>query len=955
MRPIGLLKKKALPSNLFSPRSPLSLNDDIALHAAFIHNAILVYPYQNTTRREHHGIAHVARVAFYIPLLNTFYNQYLDTNLSDEDIKLLQLAGLFHDAGREGDGEDLWDNDSAALLYYYLTITLKLPHEKAVIFSEAIANKDYAPSKTYHHLIINNGKVSWDSKITVKEKTIAQSILHDADCFDIIRARHHFDKNYLDFYKMVAKKDIIAHDEMLRFSIEVKQLINLMNSSKNANTEFCFGIIYRLISSISEFPLFQKCYGAEKFSRDIKLSITAHKLLLPFIDSKMEPHVTSLLGNIEFPLELSLIKAFTNRYRLDGQEALFNFLVSTQFKTIKEIIEVEKQSLKKTLGRLFKTILNAENNWPDVAKSLLNLASHRPELRIKGDRKKFTPRLWGSCYIAFPTNKTEKIKFRETLTSEYAVKKLDYTRPQSMSNSNPAINYNPAPFQGISPQPNEPLVGISLSPADCHITRIMMYDPGKATYFRGYDADTIEAAEKYATDNFFNDLSHIQLHAQVNLVKQSNEVIAGYHWNSNGSSHITIFKRNHLESNLLAQLRALDLYHRFGKAFSIPISFYPDYHLYDKEEQDADIHSAKDSSLRHYLLAMDFLNGDQIIFSEQINVLRKVNNLLKKINPEKANSFSISLEDFMREKTKQFCSIKTSDPLFSWVKSKELSDLVEHARHNTLTDEAFMHLTFLWRCQSNPEKSNWENTLNQNDIESMLILSNEDVYATSQPKIPTLTHSFSDLVATLSQISEKKTQLISFIVRNKISAIKTVSDAFELAKYLAEKSISLSPSKTFNLNQNLNDNLIYIFNCFNFKELIEIVTRLDTLKEFINTLQFISLKNRTLLCRASVISNFIADKTIHNRNDLAERYKNRSESNTQEYEEIISRLCHTKKILTLVSSCDDSLISGIQFSRETFALIRETLSEGLIAAETLYRNAIEEEYITDSAAIKIVP
>lgn len=219
MRPIGLLKKKALPSNLFSPQRPLSLNDDIALHAALIHNAILVYPYQNTTGREHHGIAHVARVAFYIPLLNTFYNQYLDTNLSDEDIKLLQLAGLFHDAGREGDGEDLWDNDSAALLYYYVTITLKLTHEKAIIFSEAIANKDYMPGKTYHHLIINDGKISWDSKITVKEKTIAQSILHDADCFDIIRVRHHFDKNYLDFYKMIAKKILLRMTKCFDFQL----------------------------------------------------------------------------------------------------------------------------------------------------------------------------------------------------------------------------------------------------------------------------------------------------------------------------------------------------------------------------------------------------------------------------------------------------------------------------------------------------------------------------------------------------------------------------------------------------------------------------------------------------------------------------------------------------------------------------------------------------------------
>ena len=169
MRINRLLRKKRLHDNLFFPLHPLSMNDDISKHAAFLYRGIFKRPYRNHSKdREFHGIAHASNVAIYISLLITLYSKYSECDLTNEDKKLLQLAALFHDAGREGDGKDLWDKDSAELLYHYLTTTLKVSHEKAVVFSEAIANKDYEPGNIYYHLVIEEGEISWKDEIAQK-------------------------------------------------------------------------------------------------------------------------------------------------------------------------------------------------------------------------------------------------------------------------------------------------------------------------------------------------------------------------------------------------------------------------------------------------------------------------------------------------------------------------------------------------------------------------------------------------------------------------------------------------------------------------------------------------------------------------------------------------------------------------------------------------------------------
>jgi len=54
--------------------------------------------------REIHGIQHVSRAALYIPVLANLYRRYDDPEalkLTDEDIKFIQIAALFHDSMRQ--------------------------------------------------------------------------------------------------------------------------------------------------------------------------------------------------------------------------------------------------------------------------------------------------------------------------------------------------------------------------------------------------------------------------------------------------------------------------------------------------------------------------------------------------------------------------------------------------------------------------------------------------------------------------------------------------------------------------------------------------------------------------------------------------------------------------------------------------------------------------------------
>lgn len=221
-----------------------SLDAPVESHAKFCFRAIYSIPYPSSPgsekiTRPHHGIAHVSRAAAYIPILANFYRRHHhpDTHsLTPDDIHLVQIAALFHDAARLNDDKDEWDNESTLMCFYYL-MKIGCSEDKAKEIAEVIANKDYEPGKIYHNLLkIGDDEYGWEYEHSCTQpKSILQKLLHDADCLDIIRARPHFEANYLDLYHDIAKENAHAFEEMAILITQVRSLICAGGDQYNEN------------------------------------------------------------------------------------------------------------------------------------------------------------------------------------------------------------------------------------------------------------------------------------------------------------------------------------------------------------------------------------------------------------------------------------------------------------------------------------------------------------------------------------------------------------------------------------------------------------------------------------------------------------------------------------------------------------------------------------------------
>jgi hypothetical protein len=232
----NLLKRKNLKSNLFASSHEIKWSDDIADHVTWAFNNIYSVRYPHTHEEWHkinryfHGIQHVTRAALHVPVFINLYRKHGDADalkLTDDDVKLLQLAAVFHDSAREGEGVDKWDHESGMFLYTYLTQTLRVPKDKAKLISEAIANKDISEDGYFEIIENKKEELSWQWNKTKKDlaKNIYQKIVHDADCLEVIRARDVYNASYLDFYKDIAINNKEALEEMAHLVTEARSLI----------------------------------------------------------------------------------------------------------------------------------------------------------------------------------------------------------------------------------------------------------------------------------------------------------------------------------------------------------------------------------------------------------------------------------------------------------------------------------------------------------------------------------------------------------------------------------------------------------------------------------------------------------------------------------------------------------------------------------------------------------
>jgi hypothetical protein len=122
-----------------------------------------------------HGRLHICRAVLFAEFMLRHYHQ--NTSLRPDPIAI-RYAIAFHDAGRQGSGADLWEEDSARLCTLYL-------QGRGVENAAAIGN-----------LITKHGQGGWP---------LEKRIVHDADVLEIMRpccghgGRSGFSERFLRF------------------------------------------------------------------------------------------------------------------------------------------------------------------------------------------------------------------------------------------------------------------------------------------------------------------------------------------------------------------------------------------------------------------------------------------------------------------------------------------------------------------------------------------------------------------------------------------------------------------------------------------------------------------------------------------------------------------------------------------------------------------------------------
>lgn len=126
--------------------SIFAIFDDIAEH-------ILLFPFDSDLKenlregkieRPIHGVQHAVRVAIFIKIFCEFYRLMYKENknlISDREIKILQIVGFLHDAMRENDFKDEWEEKSAGFCKKYL-MDLGVSREEAYQFASLILTKE---------------------------------------------------------------------------------------------------------------------------------------------------------------------------------------------------------------------------------------------------------------------------------------------------------------------------------------------------------------------------------------------------------------------------------------------------------------------------------------------------------------------------------------------------------------------------------------------------------------------------------------------------------------------------------------------------------------------------------------------------------------------------------------------------------------------------------------------
>lgn len=134
-----------------------------------------------------HGRMHISRALVLGECMLRYYHHVL--KIENVNFDAVRMAIAFHDAGRQGNGKDIWEEESASLCYQFL-IDAGHVSEYCQSVSNMISCKDVWP------------------------QDIPAQVLHDADALEIMRlfafSEHGFQQFRKKELRFLSKKDVLV-------------------------------------------------------------------------------------------------------------------------------------------------------------------------------------------------------------------------------------------------------------------------------------------------------------------------------------------------------------------------------------------------------------------------------------------------------------------------------------------------------------------------------------------------------------------------------------------------------------------------------------------------------------------------------------------------------------------------------------------------------------------------
>lgn len=564
-------------------------------------------PYQAPVEREIHGAQHASRVTGYVGILVKtlqILKHELAKEISTEELFLLQIAALFHDAERKNDtSEDTWESESIQACLAFLVKKNYCSEEQANRIANLI---DHHPNP----------------KDTPKE-AFMRRVLQTADSLDIIRVRSDF---YLRYCLLFRDFDKLGKVDILKsISKEVATLIaNQHDLTGNCDLFVdSFGSLgpYTSIQLLDEKHLEWKTsyeFSPNLFDKIVRefenypyLSPSEYTLTKPASLPRVAEFFLNDTAFIENILNQATVnfspdrKLFTLSLKDKELAANFSILLGQLFND-DHLMQTEpsvghssaKYQVSLTLAQW--QVLRAEMLYTTNKKKLdLHLLKN-----LRSDRNFFIHRFVNTVIppIKHPPLRTGKKKKytvtgegifnRSTKPAQYSKDlKEHYSKMQSTSMGDRGF-YPPVMSFG------DKSVGVVFGLNNALLSNRLFVDDTGSTVLRPYDfKDRSDAINYHEQKNLrrklfaAKDIDEFLIEAKKtdpNGEKFANEVLARLRWNHEDDSCFVFIHTDNLESRLIAQDYAQRIHHRLTVAYpnkTIPpvsIIFYnesSDFHL----------------------------------------------------------------------------------------------------------------------------------------------------------------------------------------------------------------------------------------------------------------------------------------------------------------------------------------------------------------------------------------